>query len=100
MLSFLDAQMTRTGRSLPYLVEYAWRLARDRVAASTPDELARLVDWGDGKDVGGQRVSLKGLVLQQIEQESIRLERSMSFVIQTAVALARRELEGLPGVGE
>jgi hypothetical protein len=104
MLRFLEQQATRTARNLSSLVEFAWTAGHKRVAASTPDELVELVKPSDpsgappsdGRAATAKLIYITGLMLEQIETEALRLDKPISFVIESAIALARGDLEALP----
>ena len=61
-----------------------------------------MVDSEDhsGSDKRKQSLYFPEAMLQEIKDEAVRLDRSLSWVVQRAWKLARTEIRKIPGVGE
>jgi uncharacterized small protein (TIGR04563 family) len=88
MLTFLTEQAVRTDRSLSNLVQEAFNKARKKIAASDREELAEKKRVFDG-ETRRQSLYFRGDMLDEMAAEAARLDSSLSFVAQSAVALAR-----------
>lgn len=88
MLKFLTEQAVRTDRSLSSIVQEAFNKARKKIAASDREELAEKKRVFDG-ETRRQSLYFHGDMLDEIAAEAARLDSSLSFVAQSAVALAR-----------
>lgn len=98
MLAFLEEQATRTDRSLSYLVQLAFETSHDAIAAGDRDTLASRTRRFDG-ETRRQTLYVPGDMLDAMEVQAARLDSSVSFVAQSAVALARDAILALPDAG-
>lgn len=96
MLRFIQDQATRTDRSLSWIVQRAFLDERATIAQHDRAALARALEPFRGADKRKQTLYFPGDMLDTIEREAKRLDSSLSFVMQCAVALARDALEALP----
>jgi uncharacterized small protein (TIGR04563 family) len=72
--------------------------SRDRVGdaeVSGPES-----DSQTGADKRKQSLYFPEVMLQEIKDEAMRLDRSLSWVVQRAWKLARADIRKIPGVGE
>jgi uncharacterized small protein (TIGR04563 family) len=88
MLKFLTEQAVRTDRSLSNIVQEAFTKARKTIAASNRDELAQKKRTFDG-ETRRQSLYFRGDMLDEMAAQAARLDSSLSFIAQSAVALAR-----------
>lgn len=88
MLQFIQDQATRTDRSLSNLVQLAFIKTREEIAASDRAQLEAAKRGFDG-DKRRQTLYFPGEMLDAMEAQAARLDSSLSFVAQSAVALAR-----------
>ena len=95
MLQFIQEQATRTDRSLSNLVQLAFAKTREAIAASNRGELEAAKRSLEG-DKRKQTLYFSGEMLDAMEAQAARLDSSLSFVAQCAVALARDAILALP----
>lgn len=97
MLRWIQEQASRTDRSLSYIVQFALKTARETIAASDHEQLAKALRAYDG-DKRKQTLYFPGAMLSEMNDQSRRIDSSLSFVAQSAIALARDAIEALPSV--
>jgi uncharacterized small protein (TIGR04563 family) len=97
MLKWIQDQANRTDRSLSYIVQFAFKHARTAIAASDHDQLAKPLRAFDGEK-RKQTLYFPGSMLVEMNEQSMRIDSSLSFVAQAAVALARDAITALPSV--
>lgn len=95
MLQFIQGQATRTDRSLSNLVQLAFVKTREAIATSDRAQLEAAKRGFDG-DKRRQTLYFPGEMLDAMEAQAARLDSSLSFVAQSAVALARDAILALP----
>ena len=95
MLRFIQDQATRTDRSLSNLVQLAFMKTREVIATSDRAQLDAAKRGFDG-DKRRQPLYFPGEMLDAMEAQAARLDSSLSFVAQSAVALARDAILALP----
>lgn len=97
LLAELQVEGVRTDRSLSYLVQYAWKEARERIR-SLPDRSAAeslqrsFADSAKGK----QTLYFPGDMLAEIEDEAARFDSSASWIVQLACSIAKTAFAALP----
>ena len=96
MLDFLQEQAMRTDRSLSYIAQLAFVKTRDAIAAADREKLESRKRRFDG-ETRKQTLYFPGDMLDAMEAQAARLDCSVSFVAQCAVALARDAILALPG---
>jgi uncharacterized small protein (TIGR04563 family) len=99
MLQWIQDQATRTDHSLSYIVQLAFKHARTAIAASDRDQLATAVRSYHG-DKRKQTLYFPGAMLVEMDEQAIRLDTSISFIAQSAVALAHDAIAALPALDE
>ena len=98
MLDFLQEHATRTDRSLSYLVQLAFKSTRVAIAAGDREKLEARKRRFDG-ETRKQTLYFPGDMLDAMDAQASRLDSSVSFVAQSAVALARDAILALPDAG-
>lgn len=99
MLQLIQHEAARTDRSVSWIVQQAFSLARDAIAQRERDQLASALDPYRG-DKRRQTLYFPGDMLDAMEHHAQRLDTSISFVAQCAVALARKALVAMPEATE
>lgn len=97
MLELIEEHAMRTDRSLSNLVQLAFKTTRDQIAAKDRGQLEAAIRRFDG-DSRKQTLYFPGDLLDAMEAQAARLDSSLSFVAQSAVALARAAILALPGL--
>jgi uncharacterized small protein (TIGR04563 family) len=96
MLDFLQTHATRMDRSLSWVVQYAVKVgdlgALDYGKAAAARADAKLSS-GDKQQ---QTLYFTGYQLDLMEQHAARLDVAVSTIAQTAIAVAKREIEQMP----
>lgn len=95
MLGFIQDQAMRTDHSLSYVVQFAFKTACEAIARSDRAQLESAKCGFDG-DQRRQTLYFPGEMLDAMEAQSARLDCSLSFVAQSAVALALGAILALP----
>ena len=99
MLRAIQDEATRTDRSMSWIVQYAWKQVGADVAAADRATLAAAVA-GYAGDKRKQTLYYPGEMIDAFEAQARRLDSSQSFVVQSAVALARHHLAAIPSFGD
>jgi uncharacterized small protein (TIGR04563 family) len=95
MLQTIKDEAFRLDTSLSNIVQKAWKTARLQVAASDRETLSPLLRGFSGEKAK-QTVLLPGDMLVEIREQAARLDASLSFVVQSAWALAHDTIAALP----
>lgn len=98
VLNNVRGHAARTDRSLSYMVQYAYKLARQRIleCPSSAALLDALPDDVPASDKRKQTLYFSGAMLKELRSEAQRLDVSLSRVLLAAWALAQAEIEALP----
>jgi len=112
MLKRLNVVARKIDSSYSWLLQRAWHLKHDTIAAfpaaargakmgpSSPTLDAATAQWraryGRRKPIRAQFVVFPQPMFEQIEREAKRQDRSLSWLVQIAWALAEDEIEKLP----
>jgi uncharacterized small protein (TIGR04563 family) len=101
LLAFVQAEAHRIDRTFSWVVQRAWKLTRDRIAALASAEQAKehvgsLVEVAKRK----QNLFFPAEILGEMKREAARLDRSTSWVVHLAVSLSRPELAKIPSAEE
>ncbi len=96
MLRFIQDHATRTDRSLSWIVQRAFMDTRYAIAQSERAKLAAALEAFSDSDKRKQTLYFPGDMLDAMEKQAKRLDSSLSFVAQCAVALARAAIVALP----
>lgn len=97
MLRFMQDAALRVDGSLSSVAQEAFAHARYTIAQSERSVLAEaLRSFGAGVTVRKQTLYIPGEMLDAMERQATRLDASVSFVAQCAVALARSAISARP----
>ncbi|MEO8844100.1 MAG: hypothetical protein ABI591_02685 [Kofleriaceae bacterium] len=96
MLDFIQQHAVRLDRSLSWIAQYAVKVAKLSSLDLGQAVVARSAAGLSGGDKRKQTLLFPGSLLQILEDEAARLDCSLSTVAQTAIALAKREIEQMP----
>lgn len=97
MLDEIAAEARRVGRSLSWIAQKGWQLARERIAAA-PDRAAlpRSLPSHLHALKRKQTLFFSSEILAEINEQATRLDCSLSTIVHTAWAIARPEIAALP----
>lgn len=96
MLHFLEQHATQLDRSLSWLVQYAIKVANLETLDDAKVYAARIDAKLSSGETRQQTLYFPGAQLDLLEEQALRLDMSMSKLAQTAVAIAKREIEKMP----
>jgi len=96
MIQEIQQHAYRTDRSLSYIVQLAWKTAGAAIGGSEYGRVKGLLSAYEGSDTRKQTLYFTGAMLAEMERESLRLDSSLSLVVQAAFVLAKPTIEGLP----
>jgi uncharacterized small protein (TIGR04563 family) len=100
MLQVIKNEALRLDKSLSWLVQKAWKIARPKVVTSDRQTLSALRLGPSGAKAQKQTVFFPGDMLVEIRDQATRLDSSVSFVVQSAWALASAAIAALPAPSE
>jgi uncharacterized small protein (TIGR04563 family) len=100
MLDDIAAEARRIGRSLSWIAQQGWRLARERIAAA-PDRAAlpRPLPSHLHALKRKQTLFLPSEMLAEMNEHATRLDCSLSTIVHAAWAIAGPEIAALPPAG-
>jgi len=100
MLAEIQQAAVRLDRSLSYIVQVAWKHAYAHIHESGYETLGELTRKGGGGDKRKQTLYFPEAMLEEIQDEAVRIDSSLSFVVQAAYVHAREAIAALPTVRE
>jgi uncharacterized small protein (TIGR04563 family) len=97
LLAFARAEARRLDRTISWLVQRAWKLASGRIRGIPSTEQAKghtvsLVDTPKSK----MNLFIPADMLEEMKAEAARFDRSMSWLVNLTLTLARPDLENIP----
>ena len=99
MLTEIQNEASRQDRSMSYIVQFAWKNSVNQIASSDRSALsANAPSYGDDKQE--QALYFPESMLADIQGQAVRLDTSLSWVVQAAFVLAREAIAALPSVSE
>jgi uncharacterized small protein (TIGR04563 family) len=97
-MEYLKSEAFRLDRSLSWVVQRSWTLARDQIQSLKSRDDASDTGLQSEQSKVKQTLYFPDAMLVQMRSEATRLDCSMSWLVHVAVGLARSELAKLPTV--
>jgi uncharacterized small protein (TIGR04563 family) len=96
MVDELQTELRRIDRSMSWLAQRAWVIARDRIASATDRTAGTDFQMTAGGPPRKQSLFFPEAMLEDIEAQAARLDCSASALVQLAWHLAKAEIAAIP----